>query len=521
MHVYTEWLTGNAVWSMQVSSLSQSIFFPANISVEWIIWWSNRSWGCPIIQQDQYICNDRQKPSPSASHQSCESSHMKETNHAFLLLALLPIQKFIHKDQKTCSILENCMIHECLDFILKPLKKAAEVSMMMLDPLGFQCYVYTTYIINVTLALLGIAEKILHITMATYRKFGNPFQHEPWTVLTTLVNLHAIEDTVSPWQLAAYIKVANICWLNGVHCPFWCDWPLSEPLTFFTLEPLHHWHKMFWDHDAKWCICAIGAAKIDFCFSILHLHTGFHQFNEGILKLKQVTGREHCDIQHYLIPVIADAISKDFLIAIWSLMDFWYLTQAPEISESICTEINAVLKEFHDHKHIIISSGAQTGKGNAITNNWYIPKLKLMQSVTSNIHENGAAIQWSADATEWHHVTEIKKPLHAGNNQEYKSQICCFLDQININGSTLPLPSVRPILTSAFLLMIHAWKRLWQNSSWHIWKSWGTRRPFYHQYDSSTLNTHSANHPHHKNYPAKCGLLEWMTYGQITVDIGP
>jgi hypothetical protein len=31
---------------------------------------------------------------------------------------------------------------------------------------------------------------------------------------------------------------------------------LSDPSTFFTQEPLHDWHKMFWSHDAnlKWCI---------------------------------------------------------------------------------------------------------------------------------------------------------------------------------------------------------------------------------------------------------------------------
>ncbi|KAF8240478.1 hypothetical protein L208DRAFT_1233242 [Tricholoma matsutake] len=213
--------------------------------------------------------------------------------------------------------------------------------------------------------------------------------------------------------------------------PFWHDWPLSEPLTFFTPELLHHWHKMFWDHDAKWCIHAIGGAEIDFCFSILHLHTSFHQLNEGILRLKQVTEWEHCDIQHYLVPVIADAISKDFLVTIHSLMDFQYLAQAPKISKLICTKMDAVLKEFHDHKHAIISAGARTSKGNAVINSWYIPKLKLLQSVTSNIRENGAAIQWSADATEQCHVTEIKEPSHSSNNQEYESQICCFLDRMD------------------------------------------------------------------------------------------
>jgi len=76
------------------------------------------------------------------------------------------------------------MIHECLDYILKPLKKAAEVSIMMSDPLGFCHYVYTplaAYIIDMqeALALLGIAGKTSHITMVTYKKFGDHFQHKP------------------------------------------------------------------------------------------------------------------------------------------------------------------------------------------------------------------------------------------------------------------------------------------------------------------------------------------------------
>ena len=66
----------------------------------------------------------------------------KATNHAFHLLALLPAPKFIHKDQKTHGILKN-HFHDCLDFILQPLKKAAQVGIMMSDPLDSLCYVYT------------------------------------------------------------------------------------------------------------------------------------------------------------------------------------------------------------------------------------------------------------------------------------------------------------------------------------------------------------------------------------------
>jgi hypothetical protein len=358
----------------------------------------------------------------------------KASNHAFHLLALLPTPKFIHKDRKTRGVLENRLIHECLDFILQPLKKAAEVGIMMSDPLGSLRYAYTplaAYIVDTqeAVVLTGVAGKTSHLTTATYKEFGDAFRHPPCTASMTLGQLIAIEEVADPWDLGTYIKQAMVYRLNGVHRPFWRDWPLSDPSEFFTPEPLHHWHKMFWDHDAQWCIRAVGPAEIDFRFSILHPHTGFRQFPEGISKLKQVTGREHRDIQRYLVAVIADCVPKDFLIAIRALADFRYLSQAPEISDEMCTQINHALQEFHEHKDVIIAVGARTGKGGAVIDNWYIPKLEFLQSVTSSISNSGASIQWSADHTERCHITEIKAPSRSTNNQGYESQICRYLDR--------------------------------------------------------------------------------------------
>ncbi|KAF9455638.1 hypothetical protein BDZ94DRAFT_1179584, partial [Collybia nuda] len=189
---------------------------------------------------------------------------------------------------------------------------------------------------------------------------------------------------------------------------------MAEPSQFLTPEPLHHWHKMFWDHDAKWCIHAVGKAEIDFRFSILHPQTGYRHFTEGISKLKQVTGREHRNLQCYMIGIIAGAVTKGFLIAIWALMDFRYLAQAPEISETILDQINSALKEFHKHKNNIIISGAWDGK-KKVAKDWEIPKLEFLQSVVPNICNNGVAIQWSADITERAHVTEIKAPSKSTN----------------------------------------------------------------------------------------------------------
>ena len=122
----------------------------------------------------------------------------------------------------------------------------------------------------------------------------------PQTAQRTLSQLHEIETTVNPWDLETYVAKAKHYQLNDIHWPFWHDWALSKLSKFFTLEPLHHWHKMFWDHDAQWCICAVGHVEIDYHFSILFPHSGFWHFSEGISKLKQVTGQEHCNIQHYI-----------------------------------------------------------------------------------------------------------------------------------------------------------------------------------------------------------------------------
>ena len=156
-------------------------------------------------------------------------------------------------------------------------------------------------------------------------------------------------------------------------------------MLFLTPEPLHHWHKQFWDHNAKWCIQEVGGIELDFRFSILQLHTGFRHFPEGISNLKQVTGREHCNIQRYLVGVIAGAVSRDFLIAIRANMDFCYAAQAEEIDEDGCETILASIDEFHQHKSGVTDAEARVGKGNRPINNWYIPKLELMQSVVPNI----------------------------------------------------------------------------------------------------------------------------------------
>lgn len=360
---------------------------------------------------------------------------MKASNNAFLLLALLPIPKFIHTKKRLRGVLSDRVYHECMDFVTKRLKVAAQIGIMMSDPLGGQRYCYTpiaAFIVDTPESALiaGVGGKTSSVTMAFYKQFGDNFRHEPRTASTTIAQLKSIEDNgIDPWDLPKYFKASQNHRLNGVHRPFWRDWPLSDPADFLTPEPLHHWHKLFWDHDAKWCIQAVGAAEIDFRFSVLHPHTGFRHFKEGISALKQVTGREHRNIQRYIISVIADSVPKDFLIAVRALMDFRYFAQAYEIDDSHCQKIENALQEFHRHKDCIIAIGARCGEKNNIIDNWHIPKLEFLQSVVTSIKLSGVCIQWSADRTENAHISEVKEPGKSGNNQAYENQICRTLDR--------------------------------------------------------------------------------------------
>ena len=188
--------------------------------------------------------------------------------------------------------------------------------------------------------------------------------------------------------------------LNGVHDPFWRDWPLTQPNVFLTPEPIHHWHKQFWDHDVKWCIQVLSGTEIDFWFSVLQPCTGYRHFAEGITNLKQVTGQEHHNIEQYLIGIITGAVPHSFLITVRALMDFRYMAQAPQISDAGCSQIQNSLALFHKHKQAILDTGAHHGKKNKPINNWYIPKLEILQSVPASIQNCGAPIQWSADVTE-------------------------------------------------------------------------------------------------------------------------
>ncbi|KAI6037268.1 hypothetical protein BKA83DRAFT_4120792 [Pisolithus microcarpus] len=337
----------------------------------------------------------------------------KVSLHAFLLNALMPIVEFIHPMHQMHSVLEARLFHECLDIVLQPLKVAAQIGRMMSDPTGNLHHCFTplaAYIVDTPEAcmLACICGKTSPVTMASHKDFGDAFRHECHTGARTLSQLSRIQ--CDPNDLERYFAQCKEFRLSGVVEPFWQNWPLTNPANFLTPEPLHHWYWKFWDHDVQWCKNALGAPELDFRYSVLHPIVGMHHFKDAI---------------------IGGAASREVVIVVHALMDFWYLAQAPRITSIIQDRIKATLVEFHNHKDKITDEGLQRGaeSGSAL-DHWFIPKLELMQSVTPNISELGAPVQWSADMTEHAHIEVIKEPASTTNHQNYNTQICRYLDRV-------------------------------------------------------------------------------------------
>jgi hypothetical protein len=266
------------------------------------------------------------------------------------------------------------------------------------------------------------------VTTATRDQFGDAFRHPLRKGSSTIARIKVVMWSVSHADVSEFFKMCKKFNLNSVHEPFWQDWALSDPSIFITPEPLHHIHCMFWDHDLQWAISVVGARELDFRFMLLQVSTGYHGFKDGVSTLKQVSSRDHRDVQRYLIGLIAAASPSDFISAIRSLCEFCYLAQAPSFTEGAVKKLEHALKNFHAQKEAIVNAGARRGKSGE-DKPWTIPKLELLQGVVPSIHSHGSLMQWSADPTERAHIDYVKVPGRAGNNHDYDEQVCRFLNR--------------------------------------------------------------------------------------------
>ncbi|KAG1744030.1 uncharacterized protein EDB91DRAFT_1050772 [Suillus paluster] len=363
--------------------------------------------------------------------------HAKGSLHAYIPLALLPVAKFMHRNKCMHGVLADHLLHQCINLVVEPLKQAACLGIMMSDsqvPNSFSRYCFTPLVAYVadTPEELVIACTTMNsspVTMATHGEFGDPIRHPPCDGSSTLANIAGIITSILLSNLVAFFEACKHYNLNSVNLPFWRNWFAANPSSFLTPELLHHLHKMFWDHDRLWCTTVVSSQEIDFHFALLlRPCSGVRWSGIGGAQIRYMTAApDHCNVQWYIIGMIAGAAPADFISAIWALMEFRYLAQAPHFTNKQVVDLEHCLKVFHQLKQSIVDAGAQRGKGGG-DKPWVIPKLKLLQGVVPSIYSHGTVMQWSADPTEHEHIRVVKEPSRAGNNHDYDMQVCRHLN---------------------------------------------------------------------------------------------
>ena len=131
----------------------------------------------------------------------------------------------------------------------------------------------------------------------------------------------------APKSLELFWSTCQALLLNGVHQPVWQDWGLACPSIFLTHDTLHGLHKFFWDHMVRWALNIMKDDEFDHRLKVLQPRTGTRHWTHGVSKLKQVTGREHRELEKVFIAVIAGGVSDDTLQAMRALLEFIFHAQ--------------------------------------------------------------------------------------------------------------------------------------------------------------------------------------------------
>lgn len=357
---------------------------------------------------------------------------MKATSHAFASLAYLPIPKFLDVTPAIQATLATRVYHACFDIFTSSLKRAERAGHFMPDGDGTVRFCFTPLVSHIMdMAEQRQASVVLSnqspTSTASYGLFGDSEQCPPRTRQFTLNLIARACGRAAPDDVEAYTREAGRLGLLGVHEPYWRDWGQADPSIFQTPDALHAWHKFFFDHPMTWIINMIGGIELDRRLQALPISVGVRHWTHGVSKLKQLTGREHRELEKVIVPVIAGAVNTEVLRAIRSIVEFIFNAQALLLYDDHMHATDEALREFHHYKNDIIRAGGRRGKNGPILH-FKIPKLEGMGRVTYNAEYTGAPYQHTSDTTERCHITHVKHPYRQSNRRNFVEQVARFMD---------------------------------------------------------------------------------------------
>jgi hypothetical protein len=361
----------------------------------------------------------------------------KLNNHAFMVFAYLPVTKFPNTDftsiyksktagKKMPSILAKRLFHRCMSVVLTPFRD--RTPRQVIDAEG-----YTRSIVTVIIAYISDHEE--QTMLAGVRNFQCPNCKAGFDELdhastcpprTSESILHDIacarrrDPDVDTWGFALNAFDLGLC---GVEHPWWMDLGIDIGRVICQ-DALHGLHKAFRDHDLKWIQTTIGTDELDRRFRAQPHRTGIRSFPKGISHISQWSGKEDRDVQRIILGAIAGAenASPSVVNAVRSRLDFMYLAQLPQHTDTTLQLMRSRLTEYNKARLVFIRNGARCGK-NGVIEHMKIPKAHANSHFEEGIKDTGAVDNYSTETPETYHIASCKEPWKESNRKDFMIQV--------------------------------------------------------------------------------------------------
>jgi hypothetical protein len=356
------------------------------------------------------------------------------SKNAWILLGYIPVVYF-DDNRDMQSTLINRFFHQCMRVILDSLVNPGKYGVRMTDAAGNvrKCYpIIAAYLADYPeQVLINVAAgNNSPVTLAGYDELGDSQPAPPRTREWILGTIDKICRRVDPSNILQYLEAARSAGLNGVHEPFWKDFPGYQPHIAMCPDILHGVLRFWRDHIFLWTQRLIGEAEIDRRVKVLQPIVGFKSYPKGIIKITQWTGREDRELQRSLVALVAGAPKIDATVmrCLRAFHDFLYLVQYRSHTETTLGYLSDALKTFHQNKDIFIEKGVRRGK-NGPLDHFCIPKLAGLHVYATHIPQMGTSPQYSTEITEAYHRPMAKDAYRATNHRNFLEQMCRFLDR--------------------------------------------------------------------------------------------